>query len=818
MLQFGYNEFKDMFCHEKVWKSMEKSIFMEEKALLKEIKIMKKLIVLLLALGLIFTLVACDNEENEETPVQDEQFQNEHDAELIGYAIEANREWYENYTFTIRNIPLPEMNYDLQATLIRSEIVYFCFVESSEEPNIILISVDANSGEVNRTEMALNSQYTQIVGFDFTSEGNIAIYAVEFDDEFNEVRAVFYAEYSMSGEEVFRRDFSEIFAQVSDDFEQENVVFAADGNIAVSVWNGLVTEIYLLNLHSDEYTVLELGGRPFNMGIVRLDENRILAIEYFPTFALRELNLSDKDWGENIPFVPRSVYSLFPAGGVTDFDFLASDGIYLYGYNMETNQQTVLLNSMNLGFTHVIYAYEMASGELILLSGNWERNVLTPELYILSHISRDAQDERTIITIGQIAAPAETFPIMIAQFNNASDTYRIEVIDYFDYDADGGFLSGVESGLTRLQLEIIAGGGPDIIFLWDGFSGTPEFLLDLYPLIDADPELNRSDFLPNMLAALESPDNTLRTIAEYFTLRTIIGIPEAAAQIDNFTPQELLRFVSQTYATHYPFHPIIDAEIFIRMILTYSGAEFIDWYTMESNLDSEAFIDVLEAARIINGVNYRGGGMWPPQPDELMMRGEQLLSTQNFFGWGAFRHHLMFPGEFEVLGIPTVDGGENVLVPFMHIGINAASENVDGAWLFLRNFLLPDGHMQQIFNDGTLPYRIDIFEQLLAEISTPIMEADEDGNLVEQPQSEIWVDSGAIGFDIINVYAMPIEQVERLRDIVENAVPMRGRPIFQGLWDLISADISRFLSGEISAEDTARVMQSRVSIYLAERS
>jgi hypothetical protein len=321
-----------------------------------------------------------------------------------------------------------------------------------------------------------------------------------------------------------------------------------------------------------------------------------------------------------------------------------------------------------------------------------------------------------------------------------------------------------------------------------------------------------------MLAALESPDNTLRTIAEYFTLRTIIGIPEATAHIDSWTPQGLLRFVRQTYTTHYPFHPLMDAEIFLRMILTYSGAEFIDWYTMESNLDSEAFIYVLETARILNGVNYRGSGTWPPSPDELMTRGEQLLSMQGFFGWGAFRHHLNFPGEFEVLGMPTVGGGENVLVPFMHIGINAASENIDGAWLFLRNFLLPDGHMQQIFYDGTLPYRIDIFEQLLEEISTPIMEADEDGNLIEQPQSEIWLNNDTGGFDIINVYAISPEQADRLRDIVENAVPMRGQPIFQGLWDLISADLSRFLSGGTSAEDTARVMQSRVSIFLAERS
>jgi len=173
-------------------------------------------------------------------------------------------------------------------------------------------------------------------------------------------------------------------------------------------------------------------------------------------------------------------------------------------------------------------------------------------------------------------------------------------------------------------------------------------------------------------------------------------------------------------------------------------------------------------------------------------------------------------GDFEVLGIPTVDGGENVLMPFMQIGINAASENIDGAWAFLRNFLLPDGIMTETLTEGTLPYRVDLFESILSDISTPRMEYDEDGNVVEMPQFELWLTSD--DRDTVNVYAMTTEQADRFRNIVENAVPLRGQQIYGGLWSIIENDLGRFLAGDATAEDTARIMQSRISIYLAEQS
>jgi len=769
------------------------------------------------ALLLTVGLTACGNGEDTETPVQNDPAQNEI-GEIV-YEREPNREWFENYTYRRRSVPLPDMDYRLQRTLIQGGTVYFCFTDpSAVNPLIVIIGVPTDGGEVSRVELPLNSEYIQIIGFDFTNDGNIAVFAVEFDEEYEEVLSAFYAEYDAGGRELFRRDFSDVFTPLTGNFEIDQAIFTEYGNIGVSVWKGFGTELYMLNTDSADYFTIETSGRIFGGGMVRLCDGRILVIESFPSFSLREVNIEDEELGESFPFAGRSQYSLFPASSSLMFDFLASDGLYLHGYSVETSEQIVLLNLAEMGFRSLINAYQSSGGELIALSGTWENNEMTYELFVLSPVSRDEPDGRTVITIGQIAAPIETFPFLVSGFNNESDTHRIEVIDFMGDMIEGDFGENVRGAIMRLQIEIMTGGGPDIIYMPAGFIANHELMVDLYPLIDADPELSRSDFLPNMLAALESHDNTLRFIAEYFTLRTIIGLPEAVGHIEQWTPSELLRFVQQTYETYYPFSPNLSAEWLLWMMLSYSGADLIDWYRMEANLDSDAFIEILETAKIIEGLTYRGGGMWAPSPDELMARGEQLLDVSSFFGWGIYRHHLTTLGDFEVLGIPTVDGGENVLMPFMQIGINAASENIDGAWEFLRSLLLPDGIMRQTLTDGTIPYRVDIFEGILSDISTPRMEYDEDGNVVEAPQSEVWLTRDDGGWDIVNVYAITPEQADRFRNIVENAVPFRGQQIYGGLWSIIASDLARFLAGDATAEETARIMQSRISIYLAEQS
>jgi len=70
--------------------------------------------------------------------------------------------------------------------------------------------------------------------------------------------------------------------------------------------------------------------------------------------------------------------------------------------------------------------------------------------------------------------------------------------------------------------------------------------------------------------------------------------------------------------------------------------------------------------------------------------------------------------------------------------------------------------------------------------------------------------------DIIKVKGVSQENIDMFRDVINNTT--RIRDYDETLWDIISETASDFFNGRHTAQDAARIIQSRVSIYLAEQS
>ena len=122
-------------------------------------------------------------------------------------------------------------------------------------------------------------------------------------------------------------------------------------------------------------------------------------------------------------------------------------------------------------------------------------------------------DSRTVLTIGGIYVPHD-MRSAISRFNRASDTYQIEIIEYIDYDAT---FEEWQGGFTRLQMDLMTGSGPDIIFDPQNQLGSHDYLIDLLLMIDADPEINRLDLSPNVVHSMEAPDGRLPLVSIPFS-------------------------------------------------------------------------------------------------------------------------------------------------------------------------------------------------------------------------------------------------------------------------------------------------------------
>ncbi len=106
---------------------------------------------------------------------------------------------------------------------------------------------------------------------------------------------------------------------------------------------------------------------------------------------------------------------------------------------------------------------------------------------------RQRTDNRIPITIAFYGQATETMDTVHTQFDQYSPEYKVECVDY----------GSDEMGLNRLLTDLNSGRSFDLI-VSDGQINPQSGFVDLYPLIDADGELSREDFVPEILAGLES--------------------------------------------------------------------------------------------------------------------------------------------------------------------------------------------------------------------------------------------------------------------------------------------------------------------------
>jgi len=248
-------------------------------------------------------------------------------------------------------------------------------------------------------------------------------------------------------------------------------------------------------------------------------------------------------------------------------------------------------------------------------------------------------------------------------------------------------------------------------------------------------------------------------------------------------------------------------ERFLTQALMMSGQDFIDWTEGRANLDNDAFIHMLEiAARLPHEIEEFVDWDDYVSHYQLMQRGEQLLSMAFLGSPMDIKIYTAVLENVRALGVPTEEGGAHVVLPSAGLGINITSEHQDVAWAFIRQTLLPDADTGWNF-----PLRLDLFDEMIEEASTPQFWTDDEGN-------EHAMGRGGVGFGgglMIELEDMTAEEAALLRSIIESA-SLLGR-FDEALTEMIQEETLPFFHGDRSAADTARILQNRIQTFLSER-
>jgi len=743
-----------------------------------------------LIFSLIFILVACSNDSNE------------NDVILIT-ATGIDRSIIENYIYESSKADFGDLPYFINGAIALDDQIVFWYVEENQSVVVVIIKADGSIVHETRILTDEGTEVNSIGGLQITDEGNIDIVLAIIDDTAS--TEVFRNMYTIQGDLISSQSLSGIVRH-QNFFHILNSVFTENGNLVLQVTDGSFDNIVLYIITGDGKTLGELQVT-LNQSIFKLKDGRAVVLNGGGSSDfLRVINCSTGTWGESLPLPTSGARNVISAGVSEPYDVLINDGIQLIGYTFDTATQTPLLNWFETGVDAGNYRYidVLSDGRFFtlfvdLLSPGSVKSDWFSEIFIFNEKERsDEENERTILTLGGLEIPDYIY-MEVAKFNRENQNYQIEINEY-------GINGDWEGAVTRFSVEMIAGRGPDIV-INNGLN--PDYMINLYTLIDVDPDFDRTNFFPNVLNIMETPEGTLPFISSSFTIRSVFTKQEYVDRFNPFTYESLLKQLDETDCAETLGGDIwMTRESFMFSILLLSGDSFIDYTDNRANFDSEEFINVLE---IVDRLPVRGD-TFMSLGDEVarLYRGEQYLIFVPILIIDYIYEMQAVINDLVALGMPTSEGGRHAIALGHGISINAGSSNQEAAWSFIRQLLLPDAD-HELF----LPLNVDVFEIFITEFTTPDLwdETIPEIGAVEgeeRPRKSYHLNPETY------LYAMTESDASAIREIIQSAdIPVRGdRTVFF----ILQEEFENYFNGyHRSAADTARIIQNRVQTYLDEK-
>ena len=457
--------------------------------------------------------------------------------------------------------------------------------------------------------------------------------------------------------------------------------------------------------------------------------------------------------------------------GAGPYDLLLLSDAKLRGVSLENRCITELVPwadcDLSSSVAGVVYLGENQYGIAVYKTVLGDTQMLN-----LSFVPRGEVPEKTVI---QMAVPAvdptywadtlgtETV-YAINNFNRTNDDYRVEIETY--------------ESAERLQLMMTTETPPDLIVFGANLAGDAPsqkiyeakgYLCDFTSYLDSDPELQRSDFLPNVLEAFGTSSGAIYAmpteiyaVTEYISAEYASGVTDWS--IEN--AYELMKSLPEDTC----LIGCDDPELAIDFFLSYCVDRFVDVEACSCDFENQAFYDLLYLCRddsgletpIMNTVCLDGG------ISSYLQEGLSLVGDQAVF-----------------VGYPEAPGNGAALKSLARFSITASSTQREGTWQFLRTLLLPEFQEQLGGRGMFFSPRKDIFEERMA--------------LEQEHFSEISPEE----------YTAAAELIQGAAYCADNESPAIS---------IVKEEAAAFFAGDKSAEEVAKIVQNRVSIYLSEQS
>ena len=421
----------------------------------------------------------------------------------------------------------------------------------------------------------------------------------------------------------------------------------------------------------------------------------------------------------------------------------------------------------------------------------------------------EGEDEVTVLTLADI--DTEMSPLLrevVTDFNRTHQDCRVEIVDYLAEASD------YDDAVTKLHLDLSRGNAPDLLVtssMPDGAVYSEKGMLcDLYGFMEDDEEVNRETVVPSVLRAYEE-NGGLYVLAPNFVLSTLYG-PKSIVGDD-------MRMNLEGFRKLLAENPDKDVSIVLGLdtLLCAGMDDFIDWETGTCNFDCEEFRELLKFTRddlasreyVLPEDSYGNAQLYEDYRNGRIML--TIGRIEDVCDYSLMRE--MFGQDITLIGYPTSSGsGACIQLTPAEVSIMSASQNQDRAWEFLKYYCsyVPSGPDYSYYQDdfSILSSRL---EEQMKESQTPRYSINEFGQQEKTPRA-----SGGDTYHTIsyNIYEASKEDADAVAALIENSDTRYG--IYSSILLIIREEVEPYMEGQKTAEEVSRIVQGRLSIYLAE--
>lgn len=654
------------------------------------------------------------------------------------------------------------------------------------------------------------------------------------------------------GKEIKRIEFSQT-DENGNSFYVSSFFVDNSGNVYLSDWQS----VYIYDQDGNKKTTVDLGE---NGGDLCELKAGVVGVSYYkndeakPEESGRVFQEIDPATGKltgDIIKLPNDAYSFFPGDDVYDIYYDYNGNIYGYKFDTDTKDKVIDWIECDINSNNINSYSILPDGRVIAFESSYDDQAQknNMQLIVMTRVDAASVVNKTVLTFACMYLDWNMRDAIV-KFNRASNTHRIVVRDYSEYNTDDDYNAGIQ----KLNTEMLSGKLPDMIDI-NTYSMPVEqyaakgFLTDLYELIDADADLSREDFVQPVLKALESADGKLYQLPSTFAVSTAIALDKVAGDYDTWNLAAVKDAMTKLQDGASVFDVYRTKSDILQTCISRNIDAFVDWENGSAHFDSDEFKALLEFAN-----QFPETYDWENATDEendsaqnRMNSGKQLMTDMYVSSFEDMLYQLTgYNGGVKFVGYPSEDGTSNHTFQIDgSIAISSTCADKTAAWNFMKQFLTED--YQSGSNVWNFPINQKAFDQKMKDAMTEEYQTDENGNVVkdengnpiripkmtyyttdagggvafaattETAASTVVIGGSGVNEDgSISIYAMTQEQADQILDLINATTAVYGYD--ESILNIISDEAAAYFAGEKSLDDTANMIQSRVNLYVAEQS